>query len=76
MMATSAAAAPAVRRVPFHWILGPRSDAVFDIGSALAGWMYAAVIAVALSTLEDPLRDPLFTFSIGRVGCRSPFPCR
>ena len=51
------------RRVQFHWILSPRSDLVFYIGSALAGWAYVAVILTAVARLDNPLRDPLFTIS-------------
>ena len=51
-------------RIQFHWILGPRSDLAFYIGSALAGWAYVAVILVALATLSSPLRDPLFTLPV------------
>jgi hypothetical protein len=52
------AAAPAPR-IRFHWILDRRSDLVFYIGSALAGWAYVGIILYALATLGDPLRDPL-----------------
>lgn len=52
----STTAAP---RVQFHWILDRRSDLIFYIGSALAGWAYVGIILYALATLTDPLRDPL-----------------
>jgi hypothetical protein len=58
-------------RIQFHWILDRRSDVVFYIGSALAGWAYVAVILVALATLDDPLHDPLFTLTI--LGAAIPF---
>ena len=49
----------AAPRIQFHWILDRRSDLVFYIGSALAGWAYVGIILFALATLADPLRDPL-----------------
>jgi len=55
------AAAP---RIQFHWILDRRSDLLFYIGSAVAGWAYVAVIVYALATLGDPLRDPLGRVSL------------
>jgi len=57
-----ATAAP--RQIQFHWILGPRSDLVFYIGSALAGWAYVAVIVYGLTTLANPFRDALFTATV------------
>ncbi len=53
--------------VRFHWILSPRKDLLFYIGSALAGWLYLAVIVVAIQTLDNPLRDPLATVELGGV---------
>jgi hypothetical protein len=49
----------AAPRIQFHWIVDRRSDLIFYIGSALAGWAYVGVILYALATLVDPLRDPL-----------------
>ncbi len=57
-----ATAAP--RQIRFHWILNPRSDLLFYIGSALAGWAYMAVILYTLATLGNPLRDPLVTLPL------------
>lgn len=54
MIATTARAP-----IQFHWILDKRSDLIFYIGSALAGWAYVGIILYALATLADPLRDPL-----------------
>jgi hypothetical protein len=51
-------------RVQFHWILDRRSDLVFYIGSALAGWAYVGVILYALATRADPFRDPLGRLTI------------
>ena len=56
---------PAAPRVRFSWILGPRKDLLFYIGSALAGWAYLALILWAVGRLEDPLRDPLGTVQLG-----------
>ena len=55
------AAAPRVR---FSWILGPRRDLVFYIGSALAGWAYVALILWAARGLDDPLHDPVTTLNV------------
>jgi hypothetical protein len=52
----ASAAAPGIR---FHWILDRRSDLIFYIGSALAGWAYVGVILYALATVRDPFHDPL-----------------
>jgi hypothetical protein len=61
----------ATQRVQFHWILSRRSDLVFYIGSALAGWAYVALILMAVARLENPLRDPLFTVAV--AGFSIPF---
>ena len=54
-------------RVRFHWILSPRKDLLFYIGSALAGWLYLGVILFAIATLDEPLRQPLATLDLGGV---------
>ena len=63
-MAVAEVSAPAPR-VRFTWILGPRKDLAFYIGSALAGWAYVALIFWAVRRLEDPLRDAVFTLNVG-----------
>ncbi len=54
-------------RVRFHWILGPKKDLVFYIGSTLAGWLYVALILWAVATLEDPLTGALGQVQLGGV---------
>jgi hypothetical protein len=56
---------PLAPRVRFCWILSPRKDLVFYIGSALAGWAYLGLILWAVRRLEDPLQDPLATLELG-----------
>ncbi|MDX1645389.1 MAG: hypothetical protein R3244_13630, partial [Thermoanaerobaculia bacterium] len=51
-------------RLRFEWILDRRRDLAFYIGSALAGWLYVAVIVYAIRYLESPLDDPLGTISL------------
>ena len=65
MIASVPAGADAGSRLRFHWILDRRSDLVFYIGSALAGWAYVGVIVYALLSLADPFRDPLGTLALG-----------
>jgi len=57
-----ATAAP--RAFRFYWILDPRRDLAFYIGSALAGWLYVGVIVYAMATLRDPFRDALATVTV------------
>ena len=52
-------------RIRFAWILDPKKDLLFYIGSALAGWLYVAVIAYAIFNLQNPLTDPLATLKLG-----------
>ncbi len=54
-------------RIRFAWILSPRKDLLFYIGSALAGWLYLGVILWAMATLADPLKDPLGSVRLGAV---------
>jgi hypothetical protein len=49
----------------FHWILDAKKDLVFYLGSALAGWFYAAVVYYAIRILDDPLKDSLGYLSLG-----------
>ncbi|MCI0417782.1 MAG: hypothetical protein L0312_00945, partial [Acidobacteria bacterium] len=53
------AAKVSAQRILFPWILSPQKDLLFYIGSALAGWLYAAIIVYAIVTLENPLKDAL-----------------
>ncbi|HEX2521468.1 MAG TPA: hypothetical protein VHP35_05020, partial [Terriglobia bacterium] len=54
-------------RILFPWILSPQKDLIFYIGSALAGWLYVAIILFGILTLPDPLRDPLVTLRLGSL---------
>jgi hypothetical protein len=61
-LAASEASRP---RFHFVWILGPKQDLLFYIGSALFGWLYVGVIWYAIQTLADPLTQPLATLLVG-----------
>ena len=54
------------QRILFPWILSPQKDLVFYIGSALAGWLYVAIIVYAIGTLENPLKDALAVVRLGQ----------
>lgn len=67
-LAASEAPLPRARsRVRWVWILDRRRDLAFYIGSALAGWLYAGLVAWAVWTLDDPLTEPLATLRLGGV---------
>jgi hypothetical protein len=51
----------------FVWILGPKQDLLFYIGSALFGWLYVGVIWYAIQTLADPLTQPLAMLRMGGI---------
>ena len=53
------------QRILFPWILSPQKDLLFYIGSALAGWLYVAIIVYAIFTLESPLKDALAMVRLG-----------
>jgi hypothetical protein len=55
------------QRILFPWILSPQKDLVFYIGSALAGWFYVAIIVYGISTLPNPLTDPLAVLRLGSL---------
>ena len=55
----------AAPRIRFAWILDPKKDLRFYIGSALAGWLYVGVILFAIMTLENPLEDAFAVISLG-----------
>ncbi len=54
-------------RIAFPWILDPKKDLLYYIGSALAGWLYLALIAYAIYTLNNPLTDPLGVIRLGGI---------
>ncbi len=51
--------------VKWVWILDRRRDLVFYIGSALAGWLYVAVILYAAARLPEPLTGSFGTVRLG-----------
>ncbi|HEX9654690.1 MAG TPA: hypothetical protein VGA99_13355 [bacterium] len=53
------------QRLKFTWILSPQKDLLFYIGSALAGWLYVAVIWMAIRTLNDPMNDAFSVINFG-----------
>jgi len=53
------------QRILFPWILSPQKDLLFYIGSALSGWIYVAIIAYAIATLENPLNGALAVVHVG-----------
>jgi hypothetical protein len=52
-------------RVAFNWIIDRKADLLFYIGSALVGWLYVALILLAVSRLRNPLSD---AFGVIRLG--------
>ncbi len=58
---------PRTERIKFNWILSPRKDLLFYIGSALAGWLYVGIIFYAIQVLNDPLRDAFLTLHLGGI---------
>ena len=58
---------PLSERVQFNWMLSPKKDLVFYIGSALGGWLYVGIIFYAIYALNDPLRDALLTLHLGGI---------
>ncbi|HSR52766.1 MAG TPA: hypothetical protein VLV83_18235 [Acidobacteriota bacterium] len=55
------------QRVRFHWILSPKLDLAFYIGSALIGWLYVGLIWWGVRALDNPLEDPLSTVQLGSI---------
>lgn len=64
-MTRTAPETPDPSPVRFAWIDSRTSDLVWYIGSAAAGWLYAALILWLGSGLENPETDPVFTFRAG-----------
>lgn len=55
------------QRLQFVWILDPKRDLLFYIGSALVGWLYVAIIVYAIYALDNPLTDSLGELRIGGI---------
>ncbi|MGH7450747.1 MAG: hypothetical protein ACRENG_05345 [bacterium] len=51
----------------FNWIIDRKNDLIWYIGSALAGWLYIAVIWYAIKTTQNPLTDTLGTLRLGGI---------
>ncbi len=49
------------REIRWNWILSCRSDLIWYIGSALAGWCYILLILAVGRNLADPIHDPFIT---------------
>ncbi len=49
----------------WNWIHGRKTDLIWYIGSALAGWIYVLAVLALGTGLADPLRDPFLQLSIG-----------
>jgi hypothetical protein len=64
-MTSQSAVATGVGRISFNWIIDKKNDLRWYIGSALGGWLYAAIILLAVSVLKDPAHD---AFTVLRVG--------
>lgn len=54
-----------VQAFRWNWISSPRADLTWYIGSALVGWLYAAVVFVLGRGLGDPLHEPLTSLNLG-----------
>jgi len=52
-------------RVRWNWIIGWKSDLVWYIGSALAGWLYVVLVLYLGRGLRDPLHDAFYTLTFG-----------
>src|SRR5688500_10139229 len=63
MQAASANLTP--QRMLFPWLSSPHTRRVFYIGSALAGWLYVALILYAILTVPNPLTGPLAPLKLG-----------
>lgn len=49
----------------WNWIHSARADLTWYVGSALAGWIYVAMVLALGHGLRDPLRDPFYVLRIG-----------
>ncbi len=55
------------REILWNWIVSRRSDLAWFIGSALAGWVYAALVLILGSGLIDPRHDTIYHLSFGGI---------
>lgn len=55
------------RRVTLRWLIDRRNDLVWYIGSALAGWLYVALVLLAVHSLAHPLDDAFGVIRLGGV---------
>jgi len=54
-------------QIRFNWIIDRKNDLIWYIGSALAGWLYVAIILYAIYTTANPLTDALGTLRLGGI---------
>jgi hypothetical protein len=64
---TSLTLSLATPQIRFGWIIDRKNDLLWYIGSALAGWLYVAIILYAVSTTKNPLTDALSTVRLGGI---------
>jgi hypothetical protein len=57
----------ALLSIRFGWIINRKNDLLWYIGSALAGWLYVAIILYAIRTTQNPLTDALGTLRLGGI---------
>lgn len=49
----------------FRWIIDAKNDLTWYIGSALAGWLYAGLVLLAVALLPRPLEDAFGVIDLG-----------
>jgi hypothetical protein len=55
------------REIRWNWIMSRRSDLGWFVGSALAGWLYAAIVLVLGAGLMDPRHDTFYHLSFAGI---------
>lgn len=58
---------PAQKPFRFNWILDQKSDLIWYIGSALAGYLYFGMIWLFGRNLTDPIKDVFATLHLGGI---------
>src|SRR5688572_18570262 len=59
---------PQTPRIRFNWIIDRRNDLIWYIGSALAGWLYIAIIFTLVGFVpDDPVEGVIATLSFGGI---------